>query len=505
MGFQIGTAQLRFYHCDPDGGILQGLRLNGVPAGRPTRGNVINFIDGANIASTVAANASTRAVDVTIATTGVPTGSGAANTLAVWTAATVLSNFPPMLNGQLVIGSTGAAPVGATLTAATNIAILNTPGAISIGLTGQVAIANGGTGQATALAAFNALSPLTTQGDLLTRDATNNVRLAVGAANTLLRSNGTDPSWGTVNLLSAFHGDTTAGTVVRGDLVTGQGVVPTWTRLALGVAARLLRSDGTDAAWAQAVLTTDVTGILPIANGGTNASSFGTPNGVVYFDATRLVNDADFTFDGTTAGLGVSPVAAQRLTIQATAAGFPTTLSLRAGGNTGGDGAVLDFTSLAGAVAARIFTDATGGTTRVKALQSLVLHYSDIGISGTNPGITITGTTGTVTAHQQLNVGTVTDAGQQGDLAAGLTGAAFKLFYDQSVGSLEVFNSTPAVALGIYAATDELFFRDAAVAASASGRLRRNGVNLGWHDGTASRRLDRWEGPNNVLRAERFI
>lgn len=44
----------------------------------------------------------------------------------------------------------------------------------------SLAISRGGTGQATATAGFNALSPLTTKADIVTRDATNNVRLAVG-------------------------------------------------------------------------------------------------------------------------------------------------------------------------------------------------------------------------------------------------------------------------------------------------------------------------------------
>lgn len=48
-------------------------------------------------------------------------------------------------------------------------------------LTTPVSIANGGTGQATASAAFEALSPLTTKGDLLTHSATVDTRLPVGA------------------------------------------------------------------------------------------------------------------------------------------------------------------------------------------------------------------------------------------------------------------------------------------------------------------------------------
>lgn len=60
---------------------------------------------------------------------------------------------------------------------------------------GTVPIAKGGTGQIAQTAAFDALSPVTTRGDLITRDASNNVRLAVGAAGKVLRSDGTDPAW----------------------------------------------------------------------------------------------------------------------------------------------------------------------------------------------------------------------------------------------------------------------------------------------------------------------
>lgn len=42
-------------------------------------------------------------------------------------------------------------------------------------------------------------------------------------------------------------------------------------------------------------LTTQVTGILPIANGGTNANAFGTTNGIVAYDGTRQVNFAGYT------------------------------------------------------------------------------------------------------------------------------------------------------------------------------------------------------------------
>jgi len=57
-------------------------------------------------------------------------------------------------------------------------------------------IANGGTGQTTAGAAFNALSPITTAGDLILGNGTNTAtRLAIGANGYVLTSDGTTASW----------------------------------------------------------------------------------------------------------------------------------------------------------------------------------------------------------------------------------------------------------------------------------------------------------------------
>lgn len=58
-------------------------------------------------------------------------------------------------------------------------------------------IAQGGTGQITKLLAENALSPMSTQGDLAYFDGTNVVRLGPGTAGQFLRSGGAgaNPSW----------------------------------------------------------------------------------------------------------------------------------------------------------------------------------------------------------------------------------------------------------------------------------------------------------------------
>ena len=77
----------------------------------------------------------------------------------------------------------------------------NTTGTAS-NVTGTVAIANGGTGQTTKLAAFDALSPSTTKGDLIGFDGTDNVRLAVGTNTQVLTADSTATTglkWSTIS------------------------------------------------------------------------------------------------------------------------------------------------------------------------------------------------------------------------------------------------------------------------------------------------------------------
>jgi hypothetical protein len=146
-------------------------------------------------------------------------------------------------------------PSSATLTNATGLPL-------TTGVTGTLAIGNGGTGQITAGAAFNALSPITTTGDLIIGTGVNTAsRLAIGASTYVLTSNGTTASW-----QAASGGVTTfsAGTT---------GLTP---------------SSATSGA-------VTLAGTLAIANGGTNSTAAATAGGAAYGTGTAYA----FTAAGT--------------------------------------------------------------------------------------------------------------------------------------------------------------------------------------------------------------
>lgn len=130
---------------------------------------------------------------------------------------------------------------------------------------GTLAIANGGTGQTTANAAFNALSPNTTRGDITVRNATVNARLALGAAGTILRSDGTDLAYST----ATYPNTTTANQILYSSATN-----------TLGGSANLTY-DGTTFSTPVASNSTSLTSPLIIGGSGTTQSlTYKTTTGV---------------------------------------------------------------------------------------------------------------------------------------------------------------------------------------------------------------------------------
>lgn len=98
----------------------------------------------------------------------------------------------------------------------------------------DVAITDGGTGQSTATAAFDALAPTTTQGDIIYHNGTDNVRLAKGTAGQTIKMNSgaTAPEWAAsitfTNGVTTRLSDAASGAVT---IAHGLGVVPKKIRM----------------------------------------------------------------------------------------------------------------------------------------------------------------------------------------------------------------------------------------------------------------------------------
>jgi hypothetical protein len=113
-------------------------------------------------------------------------------------------NFTVTSNDQYVgtvtsVGGTGTVngiSLSGTVTSSGNLTLGGTLSGVDLTtqVTGTLPIANGGTGQTTQTAAFDALSPATTKGDLIVHNGTNDVRLPVGTNDFVLTADSTQAS-----------------------------------------------------------------------------------------------------------------------------------------------------------------------------------------------------------------------------------------------------------------------------------------------------------------------
>jgi hypothetical protein len=230
---------------------------------------------------------------------GLPIGestSGAFN----WTAAPT--------NGQLLIGSTGFDSVLGNLTSSdSSITITNGAGTIdlkaAIAISSPLTIVQGGTGTNT----------FTNTDGVIYYNGTVLSSTAVGTSDFVLMSNGTGfaPAFKAIPAITSPLPIIQGGTNATSMTNTDGTVYYDGTRLVtttVGTSAFVLTSNGVGLAPTYQAIPA-MTSPLPIIQGGTNATSMATTDGVVYFDGTSLVTTSagTATYVLTSNGPGVAP------------------------------------------------------------------------------------------------------------------------------------------------------------------------------------------------------
>ena len=265
-------------------------------------------------------------------------------------------------SGQVLVSGATGSP-----TWTTNIA------GSAANVTGTVAIANGGTGQTTAAAGFNALSPMTTTGDIVYEaSASTAARLAIGTSGQVLTVAGGIPSWAapggsstlniqeftatsgqtsfsvtyTVGLVEGVYRNgiklgtadytaTTGSTIVLGTgAITGDLIqVVYFTSVAIGASVSSISFGSTGLTPSgTATGAISVAGTLGVGYGGTGITTTPT-NGQI-----PIGNGTNYTAAAITAGSGITVTnASGAITIAASGGGsYPAALNITILQNFGG-------------------------------------------------------------------------------------------------------------------------------------------------------------------------
>lgn len=216
-----------------------------IPTGKSYKINNVALLNATSLGSTITASSLTSVGTITTGTwngTAITANTGgtgqtsyAVGDILFAATTTTLGKLADIATGNsLISGGVGVAPAWGKIGLTTHI-------------TGTLPIGNGGTGQVTAVAAFDALSPMTTVGDIIYQGTTDAVRLAGNTLNVrkyLVQTGtgtvSTPPSWeaiakadvGLPNVediaISAYTG--TANTSIVGTITTG-----TWSANTIAV------------------------------------------------------------------------------------------------------------------------------------------------------------------------------------------------------------------------------------------------------------------------------
>lgn len=219
---------------DNGGTGLSAVPLNGqLLIGNGTDYTLSTLTDGAGVSITEGAGT------ITIANTGVTkatAGSGVSLDASTGDITITNSGVTKVTAGSGISASASTGNITVSNSGVTSVSFgtsgltpsTATTGAVTVG--GTLAIANGGTGQTTKTAAMDALSPITTRGDVIRGGVGGtSERLALGTNGQVLSSNGTDVVWatpagtGTVTSVNVSGG--TTGLTFTGGPVTASGTM----------------------------------------------------------------------------------------------------------------------------------------------------------------------------------------------------------------------------------------------------------------------------------------
>jgi hypothetical protein len=215
------------------------------------------------------------------------TGAGTTNISGTYPNFTITSNdqYVGTVTSVSGTGTVNGISLSGTVTSSGSLTLGGTLSGVDLAtqVTGTLPILNGGTGQTTASAAFNALSPITTAGDLILGNGVNSAtRLPIGANTYVLTSNGTTATWAI---------PTGSGATITNDTTTATNVYPTFAAATSGSLATIYTSDAK-------LLYKPSTGEL-------TSSHLVAGNGIV---VNKLTVATSYTIAAGTSGMSAGPI-----------------------------------------------------------------------------------------------------------------------------------------------------------------------------------------------------
>jgi hypothetical protein len=219
--------------------------------------------------------------------TVVLTGAGTTSVTGTYPNFTITSNdqYVGTVTSVSGTGTVNGISLSGTVTSSGSLTLGGTLSGVDLAtqVTGTLPILNGGTGQTTASAAFNALSPITTAGDLILGNGVNSAtRLPIGANTYVLTSNGTTATWAI---------PTGSGATITNDTTTATNVYPTFAAATSGSLATIYTSDAK-------LLYKPSTGEL-------TSSHLVAGNGIV---VNKLTVATSYTIAAGTSGMSAGPI-----------------------------------------------------------------------------------------------------------------------------------------------------------------------------------------------------